>query len=42
MAATNVGVSIGGFVGMIVIRCTERALRYERMMGRALESRTAR
>ena len=31
-----------GCVGMIVIRCTERALRYERMMGRALESRTAR
>ena len=41
MAATN-EVSIGWCVGMIVIRCMERALRYERMIGRALESRTAR
>ena len=38
MAATNVGVSIGGCVGMIVIRCKERALRYERMMGITLKA----
>ena len=42
MATTNVGVSIGVSLGMVVIRFKRRALRYERMLGWALSKETAR